>query len=322
LNRRDAAAQGVLTGNVPNPYNINNFESLKTTNPVLYQRMSTNSFFTSSTVQRQQLLRPFSQFNNLTFAEVPLGKVKVHSLQVLGNRRFANGFTANVALAFSHARELRTVNEFDRDPTVWWDPNTSRPYRLSGGAVWELPFGAGRRMLNSGGVLAAIAGGWQVAGTFEKQPGSLISFTTNTNGAPNGNVFYNGDIGNIKKDEPEIALNADGTLDPAKYWFNIEGFERNPANTPTTFQTRAFPLQIPGLRGPGLQYVNMNVSRTFGLGGRRTLQTRLDIQNLFNYAGFSNPVTDPTNTNFGKVVQAVGAAGAMRFFNFGVRLAF
>jgi hypothetical protein len=48
----------------------------------------------------------------------------------------------------------------------------------------------------------------------------------------------------------------------------------------------------------------------------------VDIQNLLNYAAYSNPVTDPTNTNFGKVVAAVGAAGAMRVFSFGVRLGF
>jgi hypothetical protein len=62
--------------------------------------------------------------------------------------------------------------------------------------------------------------------------------------------------------------------------------------------------------------------RTFGLGGRRTLQTRFDIQNLLNYAAYGNPQTNPTNTNFGKVTTAVGAAGAMRFFSFGVRLGF
>ena len=42
----------------------------------------------------------------------------------------------------------------------------------------------------------------------------------------------------------------------------------------------------------------------------------MDIQNLLNYAAYSNPSTDPTNTNFGKVTTAVAAAGAMRFFNF------
>ena len=113
-----------------------------------------------------------------------------------------------------------------------------------------------------------------------------------------------------------------GVIDPNKYWFNIEGFERDPSRTPTTFNARAFPLQIDGLRGPGLTYVNLNIQRNFGIGGRRTLQARFDIQNLLNYAAFGNPNTDPTNTNFGKVVAGVTAAGAMRFFNFGLRFTF
>ena len=110
-----------------------------------------------------------------------------------------------------------------------------------------------------------------------------------------------------------------GNIDPNKYWFNVDGFVRDPAQTPTSFNTRAFPFQIDGLRGPGLTYVNLNIQRNFGIGGRRTLQARFDIQNLLNYAAFGNPNTDPTNTNFGKVVSAVSAAGAMRFFNFGLR---
>jgi hypothetical protein len=48
----------------------------------------------------------------------------------------------------------------------------------------------------------------------------------------------------------------------------------------------------------------------------------MDIQNLLNYAAFNNPNTDPTNTNFGKVTTAIGAAGAMRFFQFVGRVTF
>ena len=92
--------------------------------------------------------------------------------------------------------------------------------------------------------------------------------------------------------------------------------------TPTSFQTRAFPFQIDGLRGPGLTYVNMNVVRNFQRGGRRTFQARVDIQNLLNYAAYNPPITDPTNSNFGKVTTAVASAGAMRFFNFVMRFTF
>jgi hypothetical protein len=244
-------------------------------------------------------------------------------LQVNVSRRFAGGFTANMALAFASTRSDRTVEEYDRAPTLWQNDNNGRPYRLSGGAVYELPFGDAKPMLNQGGIFAALAGGWQVAGTFEMQPGSLITFTTNTTGAPNGNVFYYGsNVNDIIKSNPQIALNPDGTIDPTKYWFNVANFETSSSKTPTSFQTRAFPLQIDGLRGPGLHYVNLNLLRNFKLGGRRSLQARIDVQNLFNYAAYSNPVTDPTNTNFGKVVAAVSAAGAMRFVSMGLRIAF
>ena len=104
LNARDTAAQALLTANVTNPYTLANFAALRTTNPVLYQRMSANAFFTSATVQRNRLLRPFSQINNLTYSNLPLGEVKVHSLQFNVNRRFSGGFTANAAMSFNSSR--------------------------------------------------------------------------------------------------------------------------------------------------------------------------------------------------------------------------
>jgi hypothetical protein len=313
LNARDTATQTLLTANVTNPYAIANFAALRTSDPVLYQRMATNGFFTATTTQRNRLLRPFSHINNLSYADLPLGKAKVHALQINASRRFATGFTANGALSFTSSRRNRTVEEYDREPTLWWNDNNSRPYRITAAAVYELPFGRGKTWLDNGGILAAAIGGWQLAGTFERQPGSLINF---------GNLFFYGDMKDIRKETPEIALNADGTLDATKYWFNVANFERDPARTPTSFQTRAFPFQVEGLRGPGLMYVNLNITRRFNLGEGSALQARFDVQNVLNYAAFGNPNTDPTNTNFGKVTTAVAAAGAMRFFSFGLRFSF
>jgi hypothetical protein len=276
--------------------------------------MATNGFFTATTTQRNRLLRPFSHINNLSFSDLPVGEARARSLLINVSRRFGSGFSANAALSFNSSRRNRIVEEYDRAPTLWWDDNNSRPYRLTAAAVYELPLGRGKPMLNNGGILAALIGGWQAAGTFERQPGSMINFNTN--------LFYYGDIKDIKKTQPEIALHSDGTLDATKYWFNVDKFEKDPAKTPTSFQTRAFPFQVDGLRGPGLMYVNLNVTRKFSLGEQRSLQARLDIQNVLNYAAFGNPSVDPTNTNFGKVTTAVAAAGAMRFFSFGMRFGF
>ena len=103
LNARDTAAQALLTANVTSPYTLANFATLRTTDPVLHQRMAANGFFTATTMQRQRLLRPFSHINNLTLSNLPLGETKVHSLQVNVNRRFADGFTANAAMSSTAA---------------------------------------------------------------------------------------------------------------------------------------------------------------------------------------------------------------------------
>ena len=44
-------------------------------------------------------------------ASLPLGEVKVHSLQLNVNRRFSGGFTANAAMSFNSSQANRTVEE-------------------------------------------------------------------------------------------------------------------------------------------------------------------------------------------------------------------
>ena len=57
-----------------------------------------------------------------------------------------------MALSFANTRSNRTVEEYDRAPTLWQNDNSGRPYRLTGGAVYELPFGDTKPMLNKGGI--------------------------------------------------------------------------------------------------------------------------------------------------------------------------
>jgi hypothetical protein len=311
-NVRDASQQSLLQQQVTNPFNISNFASLATTNPTLYARMAGNAFFTAATVQRQTLLRGYPQLSSLVYNNLPLGVVKSHALEVTVNKRYSAGLTANLAFAARRVTENRTVEAYDRVPTLWQTSQNARPWRLSGGAVYELPFGRSKPFLNEGGVLAMIVGGWQTAATFEYQPGALLDW---------GNLFFNGDTGNISKDDPEIALQRDGTIDLTKTWFNIDaGFERDANKQPAAFQKRSFPFRIDGVRGTSMSLVNANVARNFPLGGRRQLQVRMDVQNLFDSVQWGNPNLDPTSTNFGRITTATNSI--MRFFTFIGRFSF
>jgi hypothetical protein len=213
--------------------------------------------------------------------------------------------------------ENRTVEEYDREPTLWQTNNNGRPWRVTAVGVYELPFGPGRKFLNNNGLFADVAKGWSLSGTYEYQPGALI--TWQGFGIPT-NFFFNGDLSSIAKDNPEIALRPDGTFDPTKTWFNTEGFVRATADQPAAFQNRAFPFRVDGVRGFSLSMMNAAVARTFGLPGGKSVQFRVDMQNLLNRQHYANPNLDPTNTNFGQV-RAVNNT-VMRFFTFNMTARF
>jgi hypothetical protein len=304
---RNTAANTFLTAQVPNPYFINNFASLRTTDPVLYQRLASNPTFSSPTIQRNRLLRPFGWMTGgalagLNSSNLPLGASKSHSLEVQANQRFSNGLSGFLSFTANNVRFNRTVEQYDREPTLWQGSNDARPWRLAAVGAYELPFGRGKRLLDSG-IGAALAGGWQVSGTWEYQPGALLDWGGQ-------NVFFTGNLDDIKIDDPT-----------RERWFNIDaGFERDPARIPAAFQTRAFPFRIDGVRSMPLTFTNLSIQRSFGTGGDRILQLRVDAQNVFNRQQWQGPNLNPTSTQFGQVTNV--ALNQMRFFTFGARMTF
>jgi hypothetical protein len=298
-NTRNTAANAFLTGSVANPFNIGNFAALAATDPALYNRLASSNFFRSATIQRNRLLRAFPQMNSISYSNLPLGEVKAHSLEVLLNRRFSNGLSGQVNFSANRVTEHRTVEEYDRGPTLWQTSNGARPYRIAALGVYELPFGGGRRFLNGGGLAAAIAGNWQISGSWEFQPGALLDW---------GNLFFYGDLADIAVDNP--------TRDR---WFNTDaGFEKDPAKTPAAFQKRSFPFRVDGVRSQNLTATNVSMQRTFDIGNRRSIQLRVDGQNLFNRQQWNDPNVNPTSTLFGQVTTV--ALNQMRFFTFVMRV--
>jgi hypothetical protein len=300
-NERNTAANSFLSANVTNPFRLQNFAFLQTSNPVLYQRMASNSFFTSANIQRNRLLRAFPHMTNLSYANLPVGEVKVHALEITVNKRYANGLSGVGSFSVNRVRENRTVEEYDRRPTLWQGSNGGRPYRITGSAVWELPFGTDRAFLNQGGVLAAVAGGWQFAGTYDYQPGALLEW---------GNMFFYGDLEDIAVDNPTL-----------ERWFNTDaGFEKDPARTPANFQKRTFPFRVDGVRGQSLSMLSGSLTRNIDLANNKRLQLRIDAQNLLNRQHWRNANTNPTSTDFGRVTAVT--SNFMRFVTFGVRLTY
>jgi hypothetical protein len=278
-----------LNQNVVNPFYVGNFTSLQASNPVAYQAISSRSFFTSPTIRKNQLLDAYPQMNGLSESG-PYGESRAHSIEVVFQRRFAQGFTFHGNFTGLDERDRDYYyNQFDAMPS-WELSNLGVPYRIAATGIYELPFGPGKPLLRSG-VPAAVVGGWQIASAYEWQPGPLLQW---------GNVFYKGD--------PNQICSGARTLDR---WFNTSGFVTDPAQTPAAFQAQVFPTRIGGCRADGLNRLDFNLQRTFKIKERLSFQLRMDALNIANHSQFNPPDLNPVNSTFGKVTN--NTSSTMRF---------
>ena len=130
------------------------------------------SRFTSATLSRATLATPYPHFAQLTENTRNDGATWYNSLQLQYETRRKAGMSLLVAYTLSKMIEQ----------TAWMDeqkliPQRSlfdrdTPHRVSVASVWELPFGRGRRFLNSSHpFLSRLVSGWENSVIFQYQTG-------------------------------------------------------------------------------------------------------------------------------------------------------
>ena len=296
--RNDAIASN-LNANVTNPFRITNFSSMQTSDPLVYADMSTQSFYTSATIRKNLLLRAFPQMNSLTRSNSPLGKAYTDTMEITFQRRFSKGFNMNVGYTWTRSEVADFFyNEFDSQPSYRLSNNV-RPHRLVATGIYQLPFGKGRPFAQSG-IWNHLFGGFQIAATYEYQPGPLLEW---------GNLFFYGNTADISK--------VDSNIDR---WFNTDNFERTSSKTPAAFHRRVFPSRIEGVRADNLDQWNANIQRDFKIKEGLILQLRMDALNLLNATQFAGPNVNPTSTDFGRVTSQTNTT--KRFLQLQARIRF
>ena len=267
---RDDATNNRLSQQVPNP-----FVGLVPTG------------LTGANVSRSQLLRPYPQFTSVQATETN-GQADYKSLQARVERRMANGFTVQVAYAWSRTMTEtgylndsdttleRVISAFDREHTF-----------VASGLV-EVPYGHGRRYGNgAAGVTNAVFGGWQVGYIFKAQSGAPLGF---------GNFLFAEGMGvdDIMADDPSV-----------NQWFNVNAFNRV-SSQQLVSNVRTQPSRFAEVRGPGYTVLDLSLLKNVSLGGSRQLQFRVEAYNALNRANFQNPNTTTTSTALGTITAQNG----------------
>ena len=197
-NTYNATEQAAMTANVTNPFYIGNLTGLQSSNPALYNYLNTISWFTSKTLQTQQLLRGYLNAGaGLTEAGAVRAQSWYSDAQFLYTKRFSNGVMSSLTYTRAFGRQQWQPNSYN--PSLAWElnPNT-RPNRIVWSSVWELPFGRGRRWLTTGPA-QHVVGGWQLSWIYQYQTGAPVSW---------GNLFYYGSVSQVVDALAESATHA------------------------------------------------------------------------------------------------------------------
>src|SRR5712691_3088409 len=134
--------------------------------------------FTSPTLSRYELSRPFPQFGPITMFDRNDGRIWYNSAQMVANKRVSGGVSLNGNYTWSRMSEENgggnqlggtattnpTISDVDRI-VQRPDYESDRRHRVTVSGVYHLPFGREQRFLaSSSPIVNGLAGGWEVAG--------------------------------------------------------------------------------------------------------------------------------------------------------------
>ena len=244
-----------------------------------------------------------------------------NSLQVKLDRRFSGGFQLTTAYTWSKAIDYSQdnggfaylINSARSRARADFD----RRHMFNQSYVWELPFGKGKRMANSG-VLAQIVVGWQITGILTMMSGQALNIsapaaTLNAPGNSN-NPNYVG-TGSLPV-SGVVNFRATGRNQPT--WFDTNAFQAPAANTFGNIGRNAF-------SGPGFFNVDASLFRRVKVRERVTVELRAESFNFTNTPQYPNPDGGFGNATFGQITNAgIGSSadGGSRQIQFGLRILF
>jgi len=256
-----------------------------------------------------------------------------HGLQAEIRKRVTNGWYYQVnytwSKAFTNAEQAQAEFSPYLDNTIG-DPlekkrnNQDVQHVFKGNAVYELPFGPGKRFWNGGGFAGKLLGGWQISTIATARTGRPISFiagsctpgnctgtqtayrgTVNRSGRSNNNtanttltlpqlqsmtgVFHDPKTGLPLLVDPSL-IGSDGRANPAFFTNPVAG----------TFGG----LSLTPVDGPGYWSADAALIKRTKFKENLNLELRLEAFNIFNHTNFSvDNVLDINSTNFGKITS-------------------
>jgi hypothetical protein len=298
--------------------------------------------FTSPTLSRWELNRPYPQFGRITMFDRNDGRMWYNSAQLTVNKRVSDGISLTGTYTLSKMIEENgggnqiggnnTTNPLiaEADRTVQRSPYESdRKHRVTISGVYHLPFGKDRRFLrNANAIVDGIAGGWEIAGMWLFNSGRPW-------GLPQ-NVYYVKDatLPSITTDPNFIRgaqncvaqMNNAGVVTMLGFSTAAGCTEPNFIIRPnTTYTSPGTQFRDDQIRRPSFYQFDINFAKTFRLSNDVRVQIRWELYNVLDQIIYDerNYESNPTNANFGAIDRrAIRQSNFPRYGQLGLKLLF
>jgi hypothetical protein len=240
-----------------------------------------------------------------------VGNSTFEALQGNVRRPFQNGFFLSANYMWSHSNNDGSIGGGESDtPQDSFcracdkgdsDDDVRQMFNLS--AVYQLPFGAGKRYLSSPGIARVLLGNWEVSAIGTTQTGLPVNITVDrANASVPGLYAISGEMRpNLL---PGVSLTPAGGSTPAE-WINPASFAV-PANQ--TFGN----LGRNAFRAPGVSQIDMGLARFVTVTERFNVRFRADLFNVLNGPQFAAPNSDISQGNFGVITTTISNYNAGR----------
>jgi hypothetical protein len=150
--------------------------------------------------------------------------------------------------------------------------------------LYELPFGKNKAFLNSGGVVNAVAGGWQVGGVLVLQGGAFLTPIQNTVDPAGTNMLSN--VGSTRADRVTgVSPYAHGTVAP-----NYPVFLNSAAFADPVANSGGFgDAGVGNVTGPGTETLSMSLIKSTTLWEGLKFNFGVEASNLLNHRNYDVP---------------------------------
>jgi len=297
-----------------------------------------------------------------------IGRANYRALETKFQRRFTNGWSALVSYTWSRTMDTgsgyfnvengtggsASIQNFWDQGTAWGPASYSIPHFLSVAALYEPPFGKGKRWFTSGPA-SWILGNWQTNFIAQARTGApfnlvvtgdLANLRGSGSSAPNNYLrpnqiadpFVAGPVAANPDPNCQKTISQGGrAADQVKTittWFNPCAFIA-PFGAFGTFPRNA-------LRGASVYNVDFSMFKSFPINERFKVQLRMEAFNIFNIQSWDGPsqtanvtinsgtatLPAPDGRTYGVIASGVGRITSLaqgktpRQIQFGIRLSF